>query len=86
MVEFRLASGVRVWKELFWIPTVKSYSELLFLRQGDIQLQVRMEIERGANRVAHDRMHDALIPFHSTEGDGGTIFRDLLLWKNSHMI
>ena len=36
-------------------------------------------LDRGANRVAHDRMHDALISFHSTEGDGGTVLRDLLL-------
>ena len=36
-------------------------------------------LDKGANRVAHDRMHDALISFHSTEGDGGTILRDLLL-------
>ena len=36
-------------------------------------------LDRGANRVAHDRMHQALIAFHSTEGDGGTVLRDLLL-------
>lgn len=36
-------------------------------------------IDRGANRVAHDRMHEALVAFHSTEGDGGTVLRDLLL-------
>lgn len=36
-------------------------------------------LDRGANRVAHDRMHEALIAFHSTEGDGGTVLRDLLL-------
>ncbi|MGB1588782.1 MAG: AAA domain-containing protein [Candidatus Poseidoniaceae archaeon] len=36
-------------------------------------------LDRGANRVAHDRMHEALISFHSTEGDGGTSLRDLLL-------
>ena len=36
-------------------------------------------LDRGANRVAHDRMHDALISFHATEGDGGTVLRDLLL-------
>ena len=36
-------------------------------------------LDRGANRVAHDRMHEALISFHSTEGDGGTVLRDLLL-------
>ena len=36
-------------------------------------------IDKGANRVAHDRMHEALISFHSTEGDGGTVLRDLLL-------
>jgi len=39
----------------------------------------RWRIDRGANRVAHDRMHDALISFHSTEGEGGTPLRDLLL-------
>ena len=36
-------------------------------------------LDKGANRVAHDRMHEALISFHSTEGDGGTVLRDLLL-------
>ena len=36
-------------------------------------------LDKGANRVAHDRMHDALISFHSTEGDGGTVLRDLIL-------
>ena len=36
-------------------------------------------LDRGANRVAHDRMHEALIAFHSTEGDGGTVLRDLIL-------
>ena len=36
-------------------------------------------LDRGANRVAHDRMHEALIAFHSTEGDGGTVLRDVLL-------
>ncbi len=39
----------------------------------------RWRIDRGANRVAYDRMHEALIAFHSTEGDGGTALRDLLL-------
>ena len=36
-------------------------------------------LDRGANRVAHDRMHEALIAFHSTEGDGGTVLRELIL-------
>ena len=36
-------------------------------------------LDKGANRVAHDRMHEALIAFHSTEGGGGTVLRDLLL-------
>jgi KaiC/GvpD/RAD55 family RecA-like ATPase len=36
-------------------------------------------LDRGANRVAHDRMHEALEAFHSTEGDGGTVLRELLL-------
>ena len=36
-------------------------------------------LDRGANRVAHDRMCDALESFHSTEGDGGTVLHDLLL-------
>ena len=36
-------------------------------------------LDRGANRVAHDRMHEALIAFHSTEGDGGTVLREVLL-------
>ena len=30
-------------------------------------------LDRGANRVAHDRMHEALVTFHSTGGDGGTV-------------
>ena len=36
-------------------------------------------LDRGANRVAHDRMHEALSTFHSSEGEGGTVLRDLLL-------
>ncbi len=40
-------------------------------------------IDRGANRVAHDRMQEALFTFHSTEGEGGTVLRDLLLC-NTH--
>ena len=36
-------------------------------------------LDRGANRVAHDRMHEALTTFHSTEGEGGTVLRDLIL-------
>lgn len=36
-------------------------------------------LDRGANRVAHDRMHEALITFHSTEGDGGTVLNELIL-------
>ena len=36
-------------------------------------------LDRGANRVAHDRMHQALTAFHSTEGDGGTVLRELIL-------
>ena len=36
-------------------------------------------LDRGANRVAHDRMHEALVAFHSTEGDGGTVLRELIL-------
>ena len=36
-------------------------------------------LDRGANRVAHDRMHEALVAFHSTEGDGGTVLREVLL-------
>ena len=36
-------------------------------------------LDRGANRVAHDRMHEALCTFHSSEGEGGTVLRDLLL-------
>ncbi|MDP6869837.1 MAG: AAA domain-containing protein [Candidatus Poseidoniaceae archaeon] len=42
-------------------------------------------LDRGANRVAHDRMHEALISFHSTEGDGGTVLRDLLLCQPHDM-
>tara|TARA_A100001234_G_scaffold221374_1_gene237110 strand:- start:937 stop:2913 length:1977 start_codon:yes stop_codon:yes gene_type:complete len=47
-------------------------------KPGDIR-KGGWRLDRGANRVAHDRMHDALISFHSTEGDGGTSLRDLLL-------
>ena len=36
-------------------------------------------LDRGANRVAHDRMHEALSTFHSTEADSGTVLRDVLL-------
>ena len=36
-------------------------------------------LDRGANRVAHDRMHEALVTFHSTEGDGGTVLNELIL-------
>ena len=36
-------------------------------------------LDRGANRVAHDRMQEALEMFHSVEGDRGTILRDVLL-------
>ncbi len=36
-------------------------------------------LDRGANRVAHDRMQNALLSLHSTEGDFGTPLRDLLL-------
>ncbi len=42
-------------------------------------------LDRGANRVAHDRMHEALISFHSTEGEGGTNLRDLLLCQPHDM-
>ena len=34
---------------------------------------------RERNRIAHDRMHEALIAFHSTESTGGTPLRDLIL-------
>ena len=36
-------------------------------------------LDRGANRVAHDRMHEALTTFHSSEADSGTVLRDVLL-------
>ena len=39
----------------------------------------RWRIDKGANRIAHDRMHEALIAFHSTESTGGTPLRDLIL-------
>ena len=39
----------------------------------------RWRIDKGANRIAHDRMHEALITFHSTDSPGGTPLRDLLL-------
>lgn len=47
-------------------------------KPGDIK-KGGWRLDKGANRVAHDRMHEALISFHSTEGDGGTVLRDLLL-------
>ena len=47
-------------------------------KPGDIR-KGGWRLDKGANRVAHDRMHDALITFHSTEGEGGTPLRDLLL-------
>ena len=43
-------------------------------------------LDRGANRVAHDRMHEALVSFHSTEGDGGTVLRDLLLCQPHDLV
>ncbi len=39
----------------------------------------RWRIDKGANRVAYDRMHEALITFHSTDGPGGTPLRELIL-------
>lgn len=36
-------------------------------------------LDRGANRVAYDRMHEGLVTFHSTEGESGTVLRELLL-------
>jgi len=36
-------------------------------------------LDRGANRVAHDRMQEALDDFHSTEGNGGTVLQNVLL-------
>lgn len=36
-------------------------------------------LDRGANRVAHDRMKDAMDTFHSTEADGGTVLHGLIL-------
>lgn len=43
-------------------------------------------LDRGANRVAHDRMHRALTTFHSTEGDSGTPLRDVLLGSLHDMV
>lgn len=43
------------------------------LRKGNWRL------DRGANRVAHDRMLEGLMSFHSTEDSTGTPLRDLLL-------
>ena len=43
-------------------------------------------LDRGANRVAHDRMHEALTSFHSTEGDGGTVLRDFLLCQPHDLV
>ena len=36
-------------------------------------------LDRGANRVAHDRMADALLRLHDAGADDGTPLRDLLL-------
>ena len=36
-------------------------------------------LDKGANRVAFDRMNDALIRFHSSENDYATPLRDLLI-------
>ena len=36
-------------------------------------------MDKGANRVAFDRMNDALIRFHSSENDYATPLRDLLI-------
>ena len=36
-------------------------------------------LDRGANRVAHDRMQEALDDFHSTEGRVGTVLQSVLL-------
>ena len=47
------------------------------LRKGSWRL------DRGANRVAHDRMQEALESFHATEGDGGTVLSQVLL-ANMH--
>ena len=49
------------------------------LRKGSWRL------DRGANRVAHDRMQEALETFHSTEGSGGTVLQNVLL-ANMHDI
>ena len=43
------------------------------LRQGTWRL------DRGANKVAHDRMKSSLLSLHSTEGKGGTLLRDLIM-------
>ncbi|MBT60397.1 MAG: hypothetical protein CMA63_02445 [Euryarchaeota archaeon] len=43
-------------------------------------------LDRGANRVAHDRMHRALTTFHSTESDSGTPLRDVLLGSLHDMV
>ena len=42
-------------------------------------------LDRGANRVAHDRMQSALLSFHEEGGEMGTPLRDLLL-ANVHDI
>ena len=36
-------------------------------------------LDKGANRVAFDRMNDSLIRFHSSENEYGTSLRDLLI-------
>lgn len=39
----------------------------------------RWRLDKSANRVAHDRMHTALMAFHDEESQMGTPLRDLLL-------
>ena len=46
-------------------------------------------LDKGANRVAHDRMHEALISFHSTE-ETAALFSEiyysvsLMIWRLQH--
>ena len=47
-------------------------------KPGDLK-KGTWRLDRGANRVAHDRMHEALTTFHSSESDSGTVLRDVLL-------
>ena len=51
----------------------------LSLASGPGTSEKGVGVSTEANRVAHDRMHEALVAFRATEGDGGTVLRELIL-------